>query len=592
MGSGAASDREYINVSFSNPAGKQAARSRASDVHREYDFGAMTLELPAEAREGLENNPNIEYIEENGTMTALSQTVPYGIEQVDADLTINDGDTGDGASIAIVDSGVGAVHETLEANLGEGYAPAGAACEADCDGGWGCNSADIQTCYAEWDDDNNHGTHVAGTAAAANNDIGVLGVAPAATIHPVKVLGCCGSGGFDDIAAGIEWAANQGIDVINLSLGGPESELVNEAVEYAVERNAVIVAAAGNEGPCSDCVGHPAAHPDVIAVSATDETDSLASFSSTGPEIDIAAPGDNVLSTIPRDEYAEFPGTSMASPHVAGAAATLIADGVTDRNEVKQKLLEAADDVGLSNNEQGAGRLNVADAVSSDSEPSEGSVSVSTGNATTVEASTATLNGELTELDGVNSADVHFEYGVSGGSLSNSTTPQTVSSTGTVSQSISGLNDSTTYEFRAVATGGGDSDVGAVSSFTTDEDGGCFITTATVREQETLDSLRRFRDQSMATSPVGRAMVGLYYRISPPIADTLDRHPASRTATSTRRIIQRCASLSDQQAETESRAKQTMLGVMLTMFYIVGLTVATTGHAAIRTKETVNGPEE
>ena len=348
-----------------DPGRADIAQEQADEVHRTLDFGpigqAVSGSFPEEAIRGLQNNPNVRYVEENGQMQALGETVPYGIEITEADVAIDGGHTGSDVSIAILDTGIDPEHETLEENIGDGWATTEAECDTgpDCEPSFFCPSNGIDTCYEDWDDDNDHGTHVAGTAAAAMNDTGVLGVAPDATLHAVKVLDCCGSGSFDDIAAGIEWATDEGHDVINMSLGGPESETVNDACDYAASNNVVVVAAAGNAGPCEDCVGHPAAHPEVIAVSATDENDEFADFSSQGPEVEIAAPGDDVLSSIPRDDYEEFPGTSMASPHVAGAAAQVIANGTTDREDVRDKLKDAAEDIGLPSEQQGAGRLDV-----------------------------------------------------------------------------------------------------------------------------------------------------------------------------------------------------------------------------------------
>ncbi|ELY61308.1 subtilisin-like serine protease [Natronococcus amylolyticus DSM 10524] len=359
-------DDEYV-VGVEPDSGLEQAREAADEVRRELDFGsigrAVSGRFSENAVEVLENNPNVRYVEPNGLMWALEQETPYGIEQVDADLAIDEGETGDGVSVAVIDTGIDAQHETLEANLGEGYATEDAACTTDCGGGPFGGGNDIDDCLEEWDDDNDHGTHCAGTAGAADDGTGVLGVAPDATLHAVKVLQCDGGGTLDDIAAGIQWSADQGHDVQNMSLGSDtDSDVVRDAVQYADERGVVMVAAAGNDGPCTDCVGYPAAYDEVIAVSATDEDDDLADFSSTGPEVDIAAPGVDVLSTIPRDDYDEFSGTSMSSPHVAGAAATLIAAG-TDPADVRAELTAAADDVGLDDNEQGAGRLNVADAL-------------------------------------------------------------------------------------------------------------------------------------------------------------------------------------------------------------------------------------
>jgi subtilisin len=363
----ASDDGEYI-VGVQPDSGLEQAREAADSVRRELDFDSIGRALAGRfsenAVDGLRNNPNIRYVEPNGLMWALGQETPYGIEQVEADVAIDDGETGDGVSVAVIDTGIDAEHETLAANLGEGHATADAACTTSCGGGpFGGGGNDIDECLEEWGDDNDHGTHCAGTVGAANDGTGVLGVAPDVTLHAVKALQCDGGGTLDDIAAGITWSADQGHDVQNMSLGSDtDSDVIRDAVQYADERGVVMVAAAGNDGPCSDCVGYPAAYDEVIAVSATDENDDLADFSSTGSEVDLAAPGVDVDSTVPRDDYDEFSGTSMACPHVAGAAATLIAAG-TAPEDVRAELTAAADDIDLDENEQGAGRLNVAAAL-------------------------------------------------------------------------------------------------------------------------------------------------------------------------------------------------------------------------------------
>jgi len=477
-GQAGASDRVEVNVGFSGPQGRNAAENAAESVNREFNFDAMTIEINESARENLENNPNIRYVEDNGTMEAHDQETPYGIEVTDADTAIDDGTTGDGVSVAILDTGIDAQHETLEANLGEGWATDDAACTTNCGGGPFGGGNDIEECLEEWDDDNDHGSHVAGTAAAADNGTGVVGVAPGATLHAVKVLACDGSGSFDGIAAGIEWSADQGHDVQNMSLGADsDSDVVSDAIEYAADKGVVMIGSAGNDGPCSDCVGFPARHPEVIAVSATDEDDELADFSSTGPEVELAAPGVDTLSTVPRDDYDEFSGTSMSAPHVAGAAASVIADGTTDREDVRAELKEVAEDIDLDDNEQGAGRLNVAAAVEAEEEDdddddeeeeAEESVSVVTDEATDVGESSATLNGEVAELEGADEADVGFEYGESGGDLSNAVDAGTAS--GAFDATVDDLDADTDYEFRAVAETDEASDEGDALAFTTDEE--------------------------------------------------------------------------------------------------------------------------
>jgi serine protease len=197
-------------------------------------------------------------------------------------------------------------------------------------------------------DDHGHGTHVAGTVAqTTNNAKGTAGLAFCATLMPIKVLSKQGFGTTADVAEGIRFAADSGAQVINLSLGGPiRSGVLEAAVKHAHAKGVVIVAAAGNSGKS---VGYPAAYPEVIAVSATDSADRIAWFSSRGPEIAIGAPGVGITQQTVCDGgrnkcevFGTFNGTSMASPHVAGAAAMIIGLGVTDPDAVRDALLRTA----------------------------------------------------------------------------------------------------------------------------------------------------------------------------------------------------------------------------------------------------------
>ena len=240
--------------------------------------------------------------------------------------------TGRGVTVAVVDTGIAC----------ETHGPFTKGTDlvnTECVGGWNFVKGD-----AHANDDQGHGTHVAGTIAqSTNNGYGVAGVAFHARLMPVKVLNENGWGTTADVADGIRWAAANGAQVINLSLGGPRnSRVLQKAIDYALSRGVVVVAAAGNTG---GKVQFPGASDGVIGVSATDSNDKLASFSSRGEGVDIAAPGVGVMQeTICSggrnkcERIVAFSGTSMAAPHVAGAAAQIVSLGVTDPAAVEEAL--------------------------------------------------------------------------------------------------------------------------------------------------------------------------------------------------------------------------------------------------------------
>ncbi len=243
---------------------------------------------------------------------------------------------GQGVTVAVVDTGIACYDE---GGFMKGTDLAGTTCVD------GYNFVGKNKIAA---DDQGHGTHVAGTIAqTTNNGIGVAGLAHCAKLMPVKVLSSRGWGTMADVAEGIRWAADHGAQVINLSLGSPsKSKVVENAVIHAHKKGAVVVAAAGNSGRS---VGYPAGYKEAIAVSATDKNDNIAWFSSRGPEVAIGAPGVAVTQqTICEngknkcEQWGVFNGTSMASPHVAGAAALLVGQGITDPDTVKAQLQATA----------------------------------------------------------------------------------------------------------------------------------------------------------------------------------------------------------------------------------------------------------
>ena len=175
-------------------------------------------------------------------------------------------------------------------------------------------------------DENGHGTHVAGTIAASHNTMGVVGVAPASKIMPIKALDKNGTGALKGICEGIIWAADNGADIITMSLGTPSGSMVlRQCINYASSRGCVIFCAAGNSGKGQELM-YPAKYTDTISIGSISRYLKISNFScSTGSELDFLAPGEDILSCVPENKYANMTGTSMANPFAAGCGALYLA---------------------------------------------------------------------------------------------------------------------------------------------------------------------------------------------------------------------------------------------------------------------------
>jgi len=428
------------------PGKADVARRRALDVSHFVEMEEIGPTVvgrwPEEALEGLQRNPHVRYVEEEQFdaphYDLPDEILPWGIDRVDAEIAHANGDTGSGVDVAISDSGIDADHPDLVANLGTGYATSGQDCVD--------SSHPDGNCDEVWDDTDGHGTHVAGTANAVDNAEGVIGVSTDATLHAVKIFP---DGGHDKIKEGLKWAADQGYDVVNMSHGGSDSGTKQDGIEYAANKGVLLVASAGNDG-CCDNVEYPAAYDEVIAVSNVTDEDDIAGGSSRGSEIEIAAPGTGIPSTWFDGEYNSISGTSMASPHVAGAGAQLIADG-EDADSARTILGSTAEDVGLTDDEQGNGILDVAEALGYGSANDLLEVDTlrdfpDTG------FTEAQLYGELVELTGSDSADVFYQYRVNGTGTWTQTPAETLPSAGPFEITVDGLEEDTVYEYRAGAT--------------------------------------------------------------------------------------------------------------------------------------------
>lgn len=262
-------------------------------------------------------DPSVDWMEEDQVVTTgqSNQTLPTGVDRIDAEANTSAGGPID-VDIAIIDTGIDLTHPDLNV----------------------VNNVSYVNGAKTGNDDNGHGSHCAGIAAARNNLTGVVGVAPGARLWAVKVLSRSGSGTMSAVIKGVDYVtqhANE-IEVANMSLGGGNSDALNKAIAKSVSAGVVYAVAAGNSAVDAS-TSSPANSPDVICVSAIVDTDgqpggagdatsygvddSFASFSNFGAAVDIAAPGVNIRSTYKGGGYAIMSGTSMASPHVAGAAA-------------------------------------------------------------------------------------------------------------------------------------------------------------------------------------------------------------------------------------------------------------------------------
>ncbi len=272
--------------------------------------------------------------------TQPAEVLPWGVDRVDAELVWPSGNTAGPIKVGIIDTGISNTHPDILANVKGGV-----------------NTINPRR---NWNDDNGHGSHVAGIVAAIDNNIGVIGVGPAIDLYAIKVLSASGSGYLSDVIEGIQWAIANKMQVINMSLGtGSDIQSFHDAVTAAKTAGIVVVAAAGNSGSSTDgssTVIYPAAYPEAIAVSATDQNNVIASWSSRGTEVDLAAPGVSIYSTYKGTSYTTLSGTSMAAPHVAGSAALVLntpvgsydvnANGVWDPDEAQTKLQATATNLG------------------------------------------------------------------------------------------------------------------------------------------------------------------------------------------------------------------------------------------------------
>ncbi len=323
------------------PSEKALVHGAKGIIKRSYKLiPAVAATLPEEAIAQIKKSKDVAYVEEDAVFTAIEPLSgdeyadAWSVKHIGADIAHDSGNKGAGVKVAVLDTGIDYNHEDLDKNFA---------------GGRDFVFNDDDPFDDSW---NSHGTHIAGIIAAEQNGIGVVGVAPEAELYAVKVLDGGGFGLLSWIISGIEWAVENNMDIVNLSLQGRDSLALQDACANAYNAGVLLVAAAGNT--YGGAVGFPAAYDSVIAVTGTDEFDMRAYFSPVGPEVELSAPGMYILSTVSGSGYKSLSGTSQAAPHVAGTAALILssepqhlnAEGIIDFTDVRQKLQMEASDLG------------------------------------------------------------------------------------------------------------------------------------------------------------------------------------------------------------------------------------------------------
>jgi subtilisin len=366
-------DRVKVIVTFETKPGRAAElaiEKRGGKVgHRLALVNGIAAELSRGEMKRLAADPGVRRVELDPTLTAVDP-VPasvaetgdleydnaWGVSRIGTPAVHAAGIRGAGVRVAIIDTGIDYIHDdpddtpyVVDPEFNSNYA-----------GGYDFVNSD-----ADPYDDNGHGTHVAGILAAEKNGYLVVGVAPAVDLFALKILDANGEGDVSNLILALQWALDNNIDVVNMSLGTHEvSPALATAVANAGAQGLLMAAASGNVNPLDwqelfyGCpVTYPAAYPEVLSTTFTNPDDALTGYSCTGPEVDFAAPGDQIFSPVPIGNcmlctpqgYAALSGTSMASPHLAGSIALLLSAGITDAgspglfDDVRARLCSTAD---------------------------------------------------------------------------------------------------------------------------------------------------------------------------------------------------------------------------------------------------------
>jgi subtilisin family serine protease len=342
--------KKKVIIGFKDKPDRSLIKSLDGEVDKSFTtIKAVSARIPEHALDKVSKAPGVLFVEPDVKIYALGEVLPWGIDRIDAEI-VHSYNKGSGVKVAVLDTGIDYDHPDLSQRFLGGY--------------------DFVNNDDDPMDDHGHGTHCAGIIAAVDNEIGVIGASPEAGLYALKVLDSGGSGDTSDLLAGIEWAlkgedgvegTDDDADIISMSLGSSKlSKSLEKLCDSVYSKGILLVAAAGNSGSSSgadDTVSYPARFDSVVAVSAVGINDVRPSWSSTGPSVELSAPGISIYSTFWDNSYDTLSGTSMACPHVSGVAALVMvsplaaeydldSDGVWDPEEVRRKMWSTAIDLG------------------------------------------------------------------------------------------------------------------------------------------------------------------------------------------------------------------------------------------------------
>ncbi len=354
------------------PPERKLIHDLGGTIQHEYKLiPAIVATLPEPALPALNNHPLVAYIEGNSVVTTIEPPVEseasytpelfaantsseyersWGVQHIGSKTAHQQGITGKGVKIAVIDTGIDYQHEDLNDNYQGGY--------NFIDG----NDTPMDDSY------NSHGTNVAGIIAAEKNGSGVVGVAPEASLYSLKVLNSQGNGLTTSVIAALQWSVEHNMDIASISIQGMHTKALQAACNAAYEAGLLIIAAAGNS--YGKAVSYPAAYSSVIAVTGTDANDQFGYFSPIDTKIELSAPGVIIPSTARNGTYGMLSGTSQAAPHVAGTAALLMSripqyptiSGLKRNEDIRMKLQMSILDLGLAGKDElyGYGLINAA----------------------------------------------------------------------------------------------------------------------------------------------------------------------------------------------------------------------------------------